>query len=285
MESVDRIVGLAQSEASLKNSDQSSMFDLFGESVSAPLADISLPDITASDRERDEWERELLGMSLSNINILAALLTVSDSEHIVFRSDIQPDMAGKRVSLVGQIAGVTRRFTRQNKPFVIATLGLMDGQIEVFVWEDRLDTTEGLWQEGNIVVIGGTVRVRDDEISINCNDAGEYSPSADTPPDSSSTTPYVPPPASNGSVAPTHTVKENGAAYPDDQPDVPEQVAAKADVNGSTAPVAGTNGAASAHSETNGHAGTATGLAHSQVQVPHRLNLRIRETDNAVDDQ
>ena len=284
LESVDRIVGLAQSEASLKNSDQSSMFDLFGESVSAPLADIALPDITASDRERDEWERELLGMSLSNINILATLLTVSDSEHIVFRSDIQPDMAGKRVSLVGQIAGVTRRFTRQNKPFVIATLGLMDGQIEVFVWEDKLDTTEGLWQEGNIVVIGGTVRVREDEISINCNDAGEYSPSADSPPDSSAA-PYVPP-VSNGSVAPTHAVKENVSAYAKDQPDVPEPVAAKAEANGSAVPPsAETNGAASAHSDTNGHAKPATGLAHSQVQVPHRLYLRIRESDNAVDDQ
>ncbi|MCY4654299.1 MAG: DNA polymerase III subunit alpha [Dehalococcoidia bacterium] len=284
LEAVDRIVGLAQSEASLKNSDQSSMFDLFGESVTAPLADIALPDIAASDRERDEWERELLGMSLSNINILATLLTVSDSEHIVFRSDIQPDMAGKRVSLVGQIAGVTRRFTRQNKPFVIATLGLMDGQIEVFVWEDKLDTTEGLWQEGNIVVIGGTVRVREDEISINCNDAGEYTTVTDTSPDSSGA-PYVPP-VSNGSEAPTHAVKENGASYTDDRPDVPETVAAKAEANGSGAPPpVETNGTAAAHSETNGHAKPSTGLAHSQVQVPHRLNLRIRETDNAVDDQ
>ena len=285
LESVDRIVSLAQSEASLKNSDQSSMFDMFGESVSAPLADISLPDITASDRERDEWERELLGMSLSNINILAALLTVSDSEHIVFRSDIHPDMAGKRVSLVGQIAGVTRRFTRQNKPFVIATLGLMDGQIEVFVWEDKLDTTEALWQEGNIVVIGGTVRVREDEISINCNDAGEYTPPADTSSDSS-VVPNILPPTSNGSVAPTHTVNENGAAYTNDHPDVPEPVAAKAEANGSALPrSAETNGAASSHSDTNGHAKSTTGLAHSQVQVPHRLYLRIRESANAVDDQ
>ena len=289
LESVDRIVSLAQSEASLKNSDQSSMFDMFGESVSAPLADIALPDITASDRERDEWERELLGMSLSNINILASLLTVTDSEHIVFRSDIQPEMAGKKVSLVGQISNVTRRFTKKNKPFVIATLGLMDGQIEVFVWEDRLDATEGLWEEGKIVIIGGGVRVREDEISINCNDAGEYSTSAESSRSSGAT--YVPSvsatseePASNGNAAPSHTVKENGAGYVNERPAVPEPVAA-AEKNGSATPLPDTNGSAYAYPDTNGQARPATGLAHSQVQVPHRLNLRIRESENAVDDQ
>ena len=285
LESVDRIVSLAQSEASLKNSDQSSMFDIFGESVPAPLADIALPDITASDRERDEWERELLGMSLSNINILASLLTVTDSEHIVFRSDIQPEMAGKKVSLVGQISSVTRRFTRQNKPFVIATLGLMDGQIEVFVWEDRLDATEGLWEEGKIVVIGGGVRVREDEISINCNDAGEYSVPGESSNGSGAT--YIPSvsetseePASNGNAAPTHTVKENGAGYANERPAAPEPVAATSEKNGSADPLPSANGP-----DSNGDAKPATGLAHSQVQVPHRLNLRIRESKNAVDDQ
>ena len=287
LDSIERIVSLAQSEAKLKNSDQSSMFDMFGESVSAPLADIALPNLTASDRERDEWERELLGMSLSNINVLAGLLSVTDSEHIVFRSDIQPDMAGKKVSLVGQIAGVTRRFTRQNKPFLIVNLGLMDGQIEVFVWEDKLEETDGLWEDGNIVVIGGSVRTRDDEISINCYDAGEYTPSADASaavPDAPralpASTPSAAPPASdwNGNSTPSQSVKENGAAYSNGQ------TAAPAKANGSAALPRDTNAAAPAQSETNGHAKPATGLAHSQAPVPHRLNLRIRESDDAEKD-
>ena len=298
LDSIDRIVSLAQSEARLKNSDQSSMFDMFGESVSAPLADIALPDITASDRERDEWERELLGMSLSNINILANLLSVTDSEHIVFRSDIQPEMAGRKVSLVGQITAINRRFTRQNKPFVIATLGLMDGQIEVFVWEDKLEETDGLWEEGNIVVIGGSVRAREDELSINCYDAGEYSPATEpssggqaaslaAPAPAPAPAPTVAPPASNGNAAPRQAVKENGAAYSNGQPDTPKTVAPTSETNGngSVSLPRETNGAASVSSETNGHAKPATGLAHSQAPVPHRLNLRIRESDNAVDDQ
>ena len=286
LESVDRIVSLAQSEASLKNSDQSSMFDMFGESVSAPLADIALPNVTASDRERDEWERELLGMSLSNINILASLISATDSEHIVFRSDIQPDMAGRKVSLIGQVASVTRRFTRQNKPFVIATLGLMDGQIEVFVWEDKLDSSEGLWEDGNIVVVGGAVRVREDEISITCYEAGEYAPPTEARSAASETAALPSRANGTGSVA-DGVVRENGSAYANGHSGAPESksiAVASTENNGSAV---GSNGSGeSANSDTNGHAKkSATGLAHSLPQVSQRLNLRIRESDNPVDDQ
>ena len=92
-------------------------------------------------------------------------------------------------------------------------------------------------------------------------------------------------PASNGQESPAGSVNENGAAYSNGQSEPAEPAAADAKTNGSVALPRETNGTASAHSETNGHSKPATGLAHSQAQVPHRLNLRIRETDSAVDDQ
>ena len=72
------------------------MFDLFGESVSTPLVEMDLPDSTATDREKEEWERELLGMSLSSISVLAALLSTADSEHVVFRSQTNRAWRAKR---------------------------------------------------------------------------------------------------------------------------------------------------------------------------------------------
>ena len=67
LDSTDRILSLAQSEIKLKNSNQSSMFDLFGESVSVPLSKIDLPLSTISDHEQLLWEVEMLGISLSSI--------------------------------------------------------------------------------------------------------------------------------------------------------------------------------------------------------------------------
>ena len=168
LESVDRILTLAQSEASLRNSNQSSMFDLFGESVPTPLAKIDLPDSQATSREKDEWEHELMGVSLSSMGALGSLIASADSEHVVFKSEIEPGLAGTKISLVGQIATVTRRFTRKNAPFIIASLALMDGQIEVFVWEEQIQSTGDLWVEGRMVTVAGTVRVREDQVNISC---------------------------------------------------------------------------------------------------------------------
>ena len=172
---IDRILALAQSEARLRDSNQTSMFDLFGETVPTPLAHVSLGDVQASPGDVRAWEMELLGVALSNRNALDNMARNGDSEAVLFRNQIEPEMAGKKVVLAGQVSSATRRQTRDDKPFVIVTLELMDGSIEVFVWEGRLQSTEHLWTEGTLVLVSGVVRVRDGrQISISCSEAKEY---------------------------------------------------------------------------------------------------------------
>ena len=172
----DRILALTQSEARLRDSGQTSMFDLFGESVPTPLASIQLPEITTSDTERREWELELLGVDMSGANSLASLAASVSPEVVLSRADIEQDMAGKRLKLAGQVRSVTHRFTKGQRPFAIATLGFMDGSIDVFVWENVLEETQELWQEGKLVVLIGTVRAREDQVSVSCLEAHEYAP-------------------------------------------------------------------------------------------------------------
>ena len=170
----DRILSLAQSETRLRESGQTTMFDLFGETVPTPLAKIDLPDVRASARETRAWEMEMLGVALSGDAALGALISAGDSKTIVFRSQIEQEMAGKKVVLAGQVSATTERYTREQRPFTIATLDLMDGAVEIFVWENRLEETRGLWEEGGLVMVVGTVRVRDDEISVTCISASKY---------------------------------------------------------------------------------------------------------------
>ena len=314
LESVDRILTLAQSEASLRNSNQSSMFDLFGESVPTPLAKIDLPDSQATSREKDEWEHELMGVSLSSMGALGSLIASADSEHVVFKSEIEPGLAGSKISLVGQIATVTRRFTRKNAPFIIANLALMDGQIEVFVWEEQIQSTGDLWVEGRMVTVAGTVRVREDHVSISCTAAEEFAPDAEaaetaqrrpTPPvpDAEPSPPPVqasdpepsPPPVSDTEPSPPPVQASDIEPEPPAPPrqatpeiadeDIPYD-AASVRANGASAPPTETpvppvETAAPAVEDP----AQAPTLAHSKVAVPQRLNLRLRQSDNAVDDQ
>jgi len=241
LEVADRILGLAQSEAGLKDSDQSSMFDLFGDSVPTPLANIALPDVNTPSRDKAAWERELLGLSLSNSNSLASLLGSADGETIKFRGDVTQQMAGSKISLVGQVSSVTQRFTQQNRPFLIAALSLMDGIIEVFVWEEQLEASRGLWEEGKIVAVVGTVRLRGDQVSVSCSDASEFAPGED------GATGLSP----GAHAAPRDTKPTEAASQPG--PLTADRTAS---------------------------APAAPSPAHSQIAVAQRLNLMMRESDD-----
>ncbi len=172
---VDRIHSLAQSEENLKRSDQASMFDMFGESVPTPLAHIELADMQTPDGERQEWEKELLGVSFSGNKLLALMESVTDPNAIMSRSQIGPDLDRKRITLTGQIASISERSTKDQKPYLIANLALMDGAIDVFVWENVMAETQDFWEQGRLVQILGTVTARDERVSISCLSASEYS--------------------------------------------------------------------------------------------------------------
>ena len=84
-------------------------------------------------------------------------------------------MADSTVVVRGQVSSTTDRYTKNGRPFTIATLSLMDGGLDVFVWEEQRAATRGLWEPGKVVEIIGTVRVRDDDqITISCKEASEY---------------------------------------------------------------------------------------------------------------
>ena len=180
LEVVGRIVALAQSEASLRGSNQTSMFDLFGESVETPLAHVSIPEIETSPGEARQWELSLLGVNLSGKNTFGDLGGSADPGAIISRGQIGTDMAGKKVELVGQVSSATQRVTREQRPYTVARLALMDGEIDVFIWENRHRDSTHLWEAGTAVRVLGEVRVRDDRVSISCTKAEPYTvPSED----------------------------------------------------------------------------------------------------------
>ena len=174
IESIDRILSLAHSESSLKNSDQTSMFDLFGESVEAPLSHINIPEVELSSSQCYAWEIELMGVALTTESPLMNLVRDVSASAVTSASQINDGMRGDKIVLAGQVANVAHRTTRENKPFIIATIALLDSSVEVFVWHDRLTITQGLWEQGKLLTIEGTVRIRHGEVSISCIGAKEY---------------------------------------------------------------------------------------------------------------
>jgi DNA polymerase-3 subunit alpha len=74
------------------------------------------------------------------------------------------------------IASINQSFTREKKAFASAILEDLTGSIEVMVWPRVYDDTTSLWQEGNIVLVEGKVRIREDKPQITCERVAIYQP-------------------------------------------------------------------------------------------------------------
>jgi len=172
----NRILALAQREQHLRETGQSTMFDLWGEAMPVPLPSLDLQTADIPIRERLAWERELTGVYFSE-HPFSSFAAKMDSETTLC-GQIDAELAGQTVIVAGMVASVHRLFTRDRHPFASAVLEDLDGRIEVMVWPKVYASTRDLWQEGNILVVEGKVRLRDDRVQLNCDYVRHYQPEA-----------------------------------------------------------------------------------------------------------
>ena len=171
LRAAERILSMAQQEAHRRKTGQSSMFDVLpGTPVEALLAGMPTEDGDASPGEKVAWERELLGVPLSE-NPLKTLALVNSDGAITSLDQLDASMEGQEVRLLGQLSSYSERFTRNQRPYVIGTLEMLGGSTEVVAWQDVLGKTRGIWQEGNYLEITGKLKVRGEELSVRCDQA------------------------------------------------------------------------------------------------------------------
>ncbi|MFC1918299.1 OB-fold nucleic acid binding domain-containing protein, partial [Chloroflexota bacterium] len=172
LSNVNRIVSLAQHEQRLRETGQTTMFDLWGETVPVPLAELNLEPAEISTKERLNWEKELLGVYLSEHPFSAVAGKVGSGTTLI--GQIDAEMAGQNIVVAGMVASVRYLNTRDGRSFASAILEDLDGHIEVMVWPRVFEDKRELWEEGNIVLVQGKVRVREDQVQLNCDSVEPY---------------------------------------------------------------------------------------------------------------
>jgi DNA polymerase-3 subunit alpha len=169
LESLNRNISLAQMKRRAKESGQVSMFDSLTPDSPIPRVDNGHAEEEVSMQQKLIWERELSGVYFSRpLDSLAGELSSSGA---VSCGEINADMAGETVTVSGIVVSVRQAYTRDKRTFVVASIENLDGTIEVIAWPRLYESTQGLWQEGNVVTAKGIVKVRDGEIQLNCQDA------------------------------------------------------------------------------------------------------------------
>jgi DNA polymerase-3 subunit alpha len=169
LESLNKIISLAQTEQRAKESGQVSMFDLWGQSSPTPRMDYQQAEEEVSAKQKLMWERELLGVYFSQP--LDFLAKEPSSPGVSSCGEINREMVDETVTVMGMVVSVRQAHTKDNRPFIVASIEDLDASIEVIAWPRLYESTQGLWQEGNILTIKGVVKVRDGEVQLNCQEA------------------------------------------------------------------------------------------------------------------
>jgi DNA polymerase-3 subunit alpha len=175
LSNVNRIISLAQREQRLRESGQATMFDLWGEKAQVPMPSLDLD--MADDvpmREKLAWEKELTGVYLSEHPFSAVAGELSAETMLL--GQIDAELNGQMVDIVGMVGSVRLLFTREGKQFASVILEDLSGQVEIMVWPKVYAETGELWQEGDIIEVKGKVRVREDRLQLSCEEARLYQP-------------------------------------------------------------------------------------------------------------
>jgi len=175
LNNINEILSLAQREQKSREAGQTTMFDLWGQQVEAPVSPLELAEAEVPVKDKLAWEKELMGVYLSE-HPFSAFADKIAAENTILCGQVDAEMAGQTVLVAGMVASVAHLITKQQKAFVKATLEDLDGSIEVMVWADVYSGTTELWEEGNIVLVEGKVGVRDDGIQLSCKKVSRYEP-------------------------------------------------------------------------------------------------------------
>ena len=170
---VGLILSLAQRERRLKDTGQSTMFDLWGDTVNVPMPSLDMMDAAVSVKEKLGWEKELLGVYLSE-HPFSPFVTKAAAGNTTLCGRVDAEMEGQTVAVAGMVDSVRNLVTRDGQPSANVALEDLDGKLEVMVWPRVYAGTKELWQEGNILLVDGKVRFRGDRVQLVCEHVRHY---------------------------------------------------------------------------------------------------------------
>ena len=167
------ILSQSQMEARIRQTGQTSLFGSMDSREENSIVTFNLSGPDTETFEKVTWEKELLGVALTS-NPLQRLLTHVPHGMIASLDQMNTEMEGRQVTVLGQLASAQQRLTRDQRPFLNASMELLGGSLEVIAWPGVLERTQSLWQEGSLLQVEGKVVVRGEDVSIHCSNVREY---------------------------------------------------------------------------------------------------------------
>ncbi|MEV0562875.1 DNA polymerase III subunit alpha [Dactylosporangium sp. NPDC050588] len=157
--------------ADIKKNEAIGQFDLFGDAFGgddtgggAPAMTAAIPQIEWDKRELLTFEREMLGLYVSDHPLfgLESVLAKAADTAISSLSEEGSVPDGAVITLAGMLTGVQRRITKQGKPWASASLEDLGGAVEALFFPNTYELVGQYIAEDAIVVVKGRVDRRDE---------------------------------------------------------------------------------------------------------------------------
>ncbi len=178
LHNLDTITAYAAKLAKQALSGQTDLFGAVDQAVVAkPQLTLQAPTTQYNTRDQLLWERELLGLYLSQhpLEEYAALL----GEQTVPLNTIEPGHDGRSVTVGGIVGDVREITTKNGQKMAFVKLEDTFGDVELILFPSALQQTLGLWERDRIVIVHGRVSSKDregntgTEVKIMTDDARE----------------------------------------------------------------------------------------------------------------
>ncbi|HEX7963402.1 MAG TPA: DNA polymerase III subunit alpha [Candidatus Saccharimonadales bacterium] len=181
LHNMDVILAYANRVQKEANSGQ---VDLFGGLADEATIAAAKPQLTLekaatifNSREQLLWERELLGLYLSQhpLSMFAAYLT----EQTMPLAELKPEHDSKAVVVGGAIIDVREITTKNGQKMAFVKLEDQSGELELILFPNSYQQTTGLWERDRVILARGkaSAKGRDgnlgDEIKVMVDDARE----------------------------------------------------------------------------------------------------------------
>jgi DNA polymerase-3 subunit alpha len=161
---LDDALAAGQAAQRDRTSGQTSLFDMAAAPEAMDRPPPAVPE--AASRERLRWEKELLGLYLSE-HPLGALADQIAQFVTAYSGDLRDEsLDGQRVVMGGIVTGVRTVITRNRETMAVATLEDLQGTLEVVVFPRMYATAGGTFAEGAILLVAGRIDHRGEEASL-----------------------------------------------------------------------------------------------------------------------
>ncbi len=173
LQNLDRALAIGQQQRKMREIGQNSLF--------GGVADAGYEEFTPADvpeypqQQLLAWEKEMLNLYLS-AHPLALVASVLKRRVSAYTTDLSEEWAGQKVVVGGRVTDVRRITTKKGDMMAAVQLEDLRGSVEVIVFPRTYQMFSEHLREDAILLISGTVKLRDEDPQIVCESAEEFAP-------------------------------------------------------------------------------------------------------------